>query len=63
MIIETTEIKIVVVNPLSKNFRLVNPSTLFGDQINQPNYWPLHELSNKAKSKKKIFFTLKLIEN
>ena len=28
---------IVVVKPLSKNFRFVNPSTLLGDRINQPN--------------------------
>ena len=33
MIIETTEIKIVVVKPLSKNLRLVNPSILLGDKI------------------------------
>ena len=31
--IDTTEIKIVVVNPLNKNFKLVNPSTLFGEII------------------------------
>ena len=37
LIIDTTEIYIVVVNPLSKNFRFVNPSTLLGDKINQPN--------------------------
>ena len=35
MIIETIEIKIVVVRPLNKNFRLVNPSILLGDKINQ----------------------------
>ena len=35
MIIETTEIKIVVVKPLSKNLRLVNPSILLGDKISQ----------------------------
>jgi len=37
IMIDTTEIKIVVVNPLNKNFKLVNPSTLFGEIINQPN--------------------------
>ena len=35
--IDTTEIKIVVVKPLNKNFKLVNPSTLFGEIINHPN--------------------------
>jgi hypothetical protein len=35
--IDTTEIKIVVVNPLNKNFRFVNPSTLLGEIINHPN--------------------------
>jgi hypothetical protein len=34
--IDTTEIKIVVVKPLNKNFKLVNPSTLFGEIINHP---------------------------
>jgi hypothetical protein len=37
IMIDTTEIKIVVVNPLNKNFKLVNPSTLFGEIINHPN--------------------------
>ena len=31
--IDTTEIKIVVVKPLNKNLRLVNPSTLFGERL------------------------------
>ena len=35
MIIETMEIKIVVVKPLNKNFKLVNPSILLGDKISQ----------------------------
>jgi hypothetical protein len=35
--IDTTEINIVVVNPLNKNFRFVNPSTLLGEIINHPN--------------------------
>ena len=63
MMIETAEIKTVVVKPLSKNFRFVNPSTLLGDKINQPNSWPLQEVSGKTKSKKSIFFNLKLIKN
>jgi hypothetical protein len=37
IIIDTTEIKIVVVNPLNKNFRFVNPSTLLGEIINHPS--------------------------
>ena len=37
IIIETAEMKIVVVKPLNKNFKLVNPSTLFGEIINHPN--------------------------
>ena len=53
----------VVVKPLSKNFRLVNPSTLLGDRINQPNSWPLQEVRGKIKSKKNKFFTLKVIMN
>jgi hypothetical protein len=36
IMIDTTDIKIVVVKPLNKNFKLVNPSTLFGEIINQP---------------------------
>jgi len=61
--IDTTEIKMVVVNPLNKNFKLVNPSTLFGEIINQPNSWSVQEVSRNNKSKKNIFFTLKIIEN
>ena len=34
IIIDTTEIKIVVVNPLNKNFRFVNPST-FLESLNE----------------------------
>ena len=58
-----TEIKIVVVKPLNKNFKLVNPSMLLGETTNQPNSWPLHDVSGKIKSKKNIFLTFKLIEN
>ena len=57
-IIDITEIYIVVVKPLSKNLRFVNPSTLLGDRINHPNSWPLQELRGKIKSKKSKFFTL-----
>ena len=63
IIIDTTEIKIVVVNPLNKNFKLVNPSTLFGEIINQPNSCFVQEESRIIKSKKNIFFTLKIIKN
>ena len=62
-IIDITEIYTVVVKPLSKNFRFVNPSTLLGDRINQPNSWPLQEVRVKIKSKKNKFFTLKVIMN
>ena len=63
MIMDTTEIKIVVVNPLNKNFKLVNPSALSGDIINQPNSCPVQDVSGKIKSKKNIFFALKIIKN
>ena len=63
MIIETTEIKIVVVKPLNKNFRLVNPSKLLGDKINQLSSLLPHEVKGKIKSKKNNFFTLKVIMN
>ena len=63
MTIDTTDIKIVVVKPLNKNFKLVNPSTLLGDIMNQPNSCPVQDVSGKIKSKKNIFFTLKIIKN
>ena len=63
MIIETTEIKIVVVKPLNKNFRLVNPSILLGDKINQLSSLLPHEVKGKIKSKKNKFLTLKVIKN
>ena len=63
IIIETTEIQIVVVKPLSKNLRFVSPSILFGDIMNQPNSWPVQDESVINKSKKNIFFTFKVIEN
>ena len=58
MIIETTEIKIVVVKPLNKNFKLVNPSILLGDKINQLSSLLPHEVKGKIKSKKNKFLTL-----
>ncbi len=63
MIIETTDIKIVVVNPLNKNLRLVNPSILFGDKINQLSSLLPHEVKGKIKSKKNKFLTLYVIKN
>ena len=63
MIIETTEIKIVVVKPLNKNFKLVNPSMLLGDKINQLSSLLPHEFKGKIKSKKNKFLTLKVIKN
>ena len=58
IIIETIEIKIVVVKPLNKNFKLVNPSILLGDKINQLSSLLPHEVKGKIKSKKNKFFTL-----
>ena len=49
--------------PLNKNFRLVNPSALFGERINQPNSCPLQDDRGSIKSKKNKFFTLKVIMN
>ena len=60
MIIETTEMKIVVVKPLNKNFKLVNPSILLGDKINQLSSFLPHEVKGKIKSKKINFSLLKL---
>ena len=58
MIIETIEIKIVVVRPLNKNFRLVNPSILLGDKINQLSSLLPQEVKSRIKDKKNKFFTL-----
>ena len=63
MIIETTEMKIVVVKPLNKNFRFVNPSKLLGDKINQLSSLLPQEVKGKIKSKKNKFLTLKVIKN
>ena len=61
--IDTTEIKIVVVIPLNKNLRLVNPSILFGDKINQLSSLLPHELKGSIKSRKNKFLTLRFIKN
>ena len=58
MIIETNEMKIVVLKPLNKNFRFVKPSILLGDKINQFNSPLLHEVRGKTRSKKNNFLTL-----
>ena len=63
IIIETAEIKIVVVKPLNKNFKLVNPSILLGDKINQLSSLLPHDVKGKIKSKKNKFLTLKVIKN
>ena len=55
--------KIVVVKPLSKNLRLVNPSMLYGDKISQLRSLLPHEAKGKIKSRKNKFFTLKVIMN
>ena len=53
----------VVVNPLIKNFKLVNPSILFGESMNQPNSFPLQEDKGTIKSKRNKFLTFKVIKN
>ena len=63
MIIETIEIKIVVVKPLSKNFKLVSPSILFGDKINQLSSFFPHEVKDSIRSKKNRFLTSWFIKN
>ena len=55
--------KIVVVNPLNKNFRLVNPSILLGDKINQFNSLFPQDVKGRIKSKKNKFLTFKVIMN
>ena len=53
----------VVVNPLNRNFKLVNPSILFGESINQPNSFPLQEDIGIIKSKRNKFLTFNVIKN
>ncbi len=48
----------VVINPLSKNFKLVDPSMLFGDKINQLSSLLPHEVKGSISSKKNKFLTL-----
>ena len=56
--IETRDMYIVVVKPLMRNLRFVNPSTLFGDKINQSNSCFEQELrNNNINIRKIIFFT------
>ena len=58
MNIETKDMYIVVVNPLMRNLRFVNPSTLFGDKTNQSNSCLEQELrNNNINIRKIIFFT------
>ena len=62
--IETRDMYIVVVNPLMRNLRFVNPSTLLGDKINQSNSCFEQELRNNNINIRKItFFTLIFIKN
>ena len=52
----------VVVKPLNKNFRFVNPSILLGESMNQPNSLPLQEDKGIIKSKRNKFLTFKVIK-
>ena len=61
--IDTTDIKIVVVKPLNKNFRFVKPLTLLGDSINQSNSCFPHDKRNNNENSKNKFFTLMFIKN
>ena len=47
----------------NKNFKLVNPSILLGDKINQLSSLLPHDVKGKIKSKKNKFLTLKVIKN
>ena len=62
IIIETKEIKIVVVKPLNRNFRFVKPSILFGDNISQLSSPLLHEVKGIIRSKKNKFLTPQFIK-
>ena len=62
IIIETKEIKIVVVKPLNRNFRFVTPSILFGDKISQLSSPLLHEDKGIIRSKKNKFLTPQFIK-
>ena len=53
----------MVVKPLIKNLRFVNPSMLLGESINQPNSLPLHDDKGMIKSKRNRFLTFKVIKN
>ena len=47
-----------MVRPLNKNFRLVNPSILLGDKINQLSSLLPQEVKSRIKDKKNKFLTL-----
>ena len=61
--IDTIDIKIVVVNPLNKNFRFVKPLTLLGDNINQSHSCFPHDNRKNNENNKNKFFTLIFIMN
>ena len=62
--IDTKDMYIVVVKPLTRNLRFVRPSTLLGDKINQSNSCFEQELRNNNKNSRKIkFFTHVFIKN
>ena len=63
IIMDTIEMYIVVVKPLIKNLRFVNPSTLFGDNINQLSSLEPHEVKGSIRNRKNKFLTLWLIKN
>ena len=63
IIIDITEMYIVVVKPLNRNFRFVNPSILLGERINQPSSCLVQEVNDNIKSKKNKFLTFKVIMN
>ena len=53
----------MVVKPLIKNLRFVNPSILLGESMNHPNSLPLQDDKGKTKSKRNKFLTFKVIKN
>ena len=55
--------KIVVVKPLNKNFKLVSPSILFGDKINQLSSPFPQEVKGSVRSKKNNFLTSYFIKD
>ena len=56
MIIDISEIYIVTPIPLRRNFKLVNPLTLFGESIYQAHSWSVpHEVNSKGNNKISFF--------